>query len=125
NFGTPDEWLSAKGEPIGGYQENRLGRINTKADVVFAFFGYNESFAGEAGLPMFKQQLGEWIAHTLAQKYNGKSAPRVVLFSPIAHEDLHNPDLPDGRENNQRLELYTQAMADVAAAQKVTFVDLF
>src|SRR5947207_690783 len=33
NFGTPDEWLT---------------RCNT--DVVFAFFGYNESFAGEKGL---------------------------------------------------------------------------
>ena len=30
-----------------------------------------------------------------------------------------NPDLPDGKENNQRLALYTQAMGEVAAAQKV------
>src|SRR4026209_1702192 len=111
NFGTPDEWLSGKGEPIGGLEENRLAGANTRADVVFAFFGYNESYAGEAGLEAFKQQLGEWITHTLAQKYNGKTAPRVVLFSPIAHEDLHNPDLPDGRENNTRLETYTLAMA--------------
>lgn len=125
NFGTPDEWLSAQAEPIGGYEENRLQGANTKADVVFAFFGYNESFAGEAGVAGFKQQLADWIKHTLAQKYNGKSAPRVVLFSPIAHEDLGNPDLPDGRENNQRLDLYTRAMAEVAQAQGVTFVDLF
>jgi len=96
NFGTPDEWLSGKGEAIGGYQENRLAGTNTKADVIFAFFGYNESYAGEAGLTAFKQQLDEWITHTLGQKYNGKSAPRIVLFSPIAHENLHNPDLPDG-----------------------------
>ena len=66
-----------------------------------------------------------WITHTLAQKYNGKTAPRLVLFSPIAHEDLRNPDLPDGRENNARLELYTLAMAQVAAARGVRFVDLF
>ncbi len=48
-----------------------------------------------------------------------------MLFSPIAHEDLGNPDLPDGKENNQRLALYTQAMAEVARAGDVTFVDLF
>src|ERR671921_198095 len=125
NFGTPDEWLSGAAAPIGGYQENRFAGTNTKADVVFAFFGYNESYAGQAGVAAFKQQLGDWIAHTLAQKYNGKSAPRIVLFSPIAHEDLHNPDLPDGRENNVRLALYTRAMADVAGARGVTFVDLF
>lgn len=125
NFGTPDEWLSGKGDPIGGYQENRLAGTNTKADVIFAFFGYNESYAGQDGLATFKQQLGEWIDHTLAQKYNGKSAPRVVLFSPIAHEDLHNPDLPDGKDNNTRLELYTKAMAEVAQAKGIRFVDLF
>ncbi len=125
NFGTPDEWLSGKGDAIGGYQENRLAGTNTKADVIFAFFGYNESYAGQEGLPAFRQQLGDWIDHTLAQKYNGKSAPRVVLFSPIAHEDLHNPDLPDGRENNVRLELYTKAMGEVAQAKGVKFVDLF
>jgi len=69
--------------------------------------------------------LGNWIAHALSQKYNGRSAPRIVLFSPIAHEDLHNPDLPDGKDNNQRLALYTRAMSDVAAAKGVRFVDLF
>jgi glucose/arabinose dehydrogenase/azurin/lysophospholipase L1-like esterase len=125
NFGTPDEWLSGNAEAIGGYQENRLKGTNTKADVIFAFFGYNESYAGDAGLPAFRKQLDDWIAHTLAQKYNGKSAPKIVLFSPIAHQDLHNPDLPDGRENNARLEMYTLAMSQVAAARDVRFVDLF
>ena len=125
NFGTPDEWLSGKGEPIGGYQENRFEGTNTRADVIFAFFGYSESHAGKAGLDGFKQQLAEWLTHTLAQRYNGKTAPRIVLFSPIAHEDLGSPDLPDGRENNERLELYTRAMGEVAKAHGVTFVDLF
>jgi glucose/arabinose dehydrogenase/lysophospholipase L1-like esterase len=125
NFGTPDEWLSGKGAPIGGYDENRFEHTDTQADVVFAFFGYNESYAGEAGLPAFRQALEGWIDHTLAQKYNGTSAPRVVLFSPIAHEDLGDPNLPDGKENNARLALYTKAMGDVAAARQVTFVDLY
>ena len=93
--------------------------------MVFAFFGYNESYGGDAGLPAFRKQLDDWITHTLAQKYNGKTAPRIVLFSPIAHEDLRNPDLPDGKENNARLEMYTLAMSQVAAARGVRFVDLF
>jgi putative membrane-bound dehydrogenase-like protein len=125
NFGTPDEWLRGHAAPIGGYQDNRLDGAHTKADVIFAFFGYNESYAGQDGLTAFQQALGDWIAHTLEQKYNGKSAPRLVIFSPIAHENLRNPDLPDGLENNKRLKLYTQAMADVAKAHGVTFVDLF
>jgi hypothetical protein len=105
NFGTPDEWLGGRAEPIGGYNENRFEGTNTRADVIFAFFGYNESYAGQAGLEAFKQQLGDWITHTLAQKYNGKTAPRLVLFSPLAHQDIGSPDLRDGREYNERLAL--------------------
>jgi putative membrane-bound dehydrogenase-like protein len=108
NFGSPDHWLSA-----------------TKADVVFAFFGYNESFAGEAGLARFKEDLEAFVKHTTTQKYSGKDKARLVLFSPIAHEDLHDRNLPDGSANNKRLALYTAAMAEVAAANNVPFVDLF
>jgi putative heme-binding domain-containing protein len=133
NFGSPDQWLAAK-QPIPepnrlttrkGLTDNRLERTNTRADVIFAFFGYNESFAGEAGLDKFKSDLEGFIKRTLAQKYNGKSAPRLVLFSPIAHEESHDRNLPDGKENNKRLALYTKAMAEVAAKNGVVFVDLF
>jgi putative heme-binding domain-containing protein len=133
NFGTPDQWLAGK-QPIPeprrlttrkGLTDNRLERTNTRADVVFAFFGYNESFAGAEGLDKFKKDLEGFIQHTLAQKYNGKSAPRLVLFSPIAHENLKDRNLPDGSENNKRLEMYTKAMAEVAQESAVVFVDLF
>jgi putative heme-binding domain-containing protein len=133
NFGTPDQWLAGN-QPIPepnrlttrkGLTDNRLERTNTRADVIFAFFGYNESFAGKAGLDKFKADLEGFIKHTLSQKYNGKSAPRLVLFSPIAHEDLHDRNLLEGKENNKRLELYTKAMAEVANKNGVVFVDLF
>jgi putative heme-binding domain-containing protein len=108
DFGSPDHWLS-----------------KCQADVIFAFFGYNESFAGRDGLEKFKKDLDAFVKSTLAQKYNGNSAPTLVLFSPIAHENLHSPDLPDGAENNERIKLYTGIMAEVAAANNVRFVDLF
>jgi putative heme-binding domain-containing protein len=107
-FGSPDEWLT-----------------KTKADVVFAFFGFNESFAGDEGLPKFKQDLDGFIKHTLAQKYNGQSPPKLVLFSPIAHENFQDPNLPHGWEENIRLRLYTEAMTEVAKTNGVIFVDLF
>jgi putative heme-binding domain-containing protein len=133
SFGTPDEWLAGSApvpEPgrlttRKGVRDNRFETTNTRADVVFAFFGYNESHAGAAGLDKFKADLKNFIKHTLAQKYNGKTAPRLVLFSPIAHEHLPDRNLPDGKDNNRRLEMYTKAMAEVAAAEGVTFVDLF
>lgn len=108
NFGSPDHWLT-----------------KTKTDVVFGFFGYNESFKGEAGLSQFKTDLANFIRHTRNQKYNGKSAARLVLFSPLAFENLHTPNLPNGYEHNKRLELYTDAMQQIAAKEKVPFVDLF
>jgi len=108
NFGSPDDWLS-----------------RAQADVIFAFFGYNESFAGAAGLPKFKQDLAGYIQNTLKHQYRSNATPRLVLFSPIAHENLHDPNLPDGTANNKNLKLYSEAIAEVARANKVVFVDLF
>lgn len=107
-FGSQDDWLQ-----------------RTNADIIFAFFGFNESFSGEAGLAQFKAALEKFIENKKTQTYNGKAAPQLVLFSPIAHEDLKDKNLPDGSENNRRLERYTQIMAEVAAAKNVVFVDLF
>ncbi|MBI2422284.1 MAG: c-type cytochrome [Candidatus Hydrogenedentes bacterium] len=106
NFMSADDYLS-----------------HVKADVIFAFFGYNESFDHDP--ESFKAELTQFIEETRAKQYNGKSAPRIVLFSPIAFEDLHTPNLPDGKENNLWLSIYTDAMARVAQAKGVTFVDLF
>ncbi|MGP0064413.1 MAG: SGNH/GDSL hydrolase family protein, partial [Isosphaeraceae bacterium] len=108
DFGTPDQWLT-----------------RTKSDVVFAFFGYNESFAGKDGLEAFRNDLDAFVKHTLSRKYNGTSAPHLVLFSPIAMESPRGRDLPDASATNERLKLYTAAMAEVARAEGVTFVDLF
>lgn len=107
-FGSPDEHLTKQ-----------------KTDVVFAFFGFNESFAGKDGIEKFKQDLEGFVKRTLSEKYNGKRSPRLVLFSPIAHEDLGDANLPDGKDNNQRLAAYTQAMAEVAHTTGAAFVDLF
>jgi putative heme-binding domain-containing protein len=108
DFGTPDEWLT-----------------KTKTDVIFAFFGYNESFAGKEGLEGFKQDLDDFLQHTLAQKYNGKSAPRVVLFSPIAAEEPRSREVPQFAATNERLKLYTEAMAPIAKDHGVAFVNLY
>ncbi|MFM7974060.1 MAG: PVC-type heme-binding CxxCH protein, partial [Pirellula sp.] len=108
NFGSPDEWLT-----------------KVKANVVFCFFGYNEALKGPGALEGFKKDLAETIDGMLAQKYDGQSPPRLVFFSPIAHEDLKDPNLPNGEENNAKLALYTQAMRDVCENKNVLFVDIF
>ena len=108
NFGSSDDWLK-----------------RVQADVVWAFFGYNESFAGAAGLDKFKTDLGAFIKHTTGQNYSGKGSARVVLFSPIAAEPSNDPNRPKTEPLNANLKLYTAAMAEVAKANNVPFVDLF
>jgi putative heme-binding domain-containing protein len=107
-FGSPDEHLT-----------------RNKTDVIFSFFGYNEAYAGAPGLEGFEKDLQEFIDHARRQRYNGKTPPRLVLFSPIAHENLRDRNLPDGSANNKNLELYTAAMRGVAQRMHVPFVDLF
>jgi glucose/arabinose dehydrogenase/azurin len=108
SFGSADEWLR-----------------RMKADVIFAFFGFNESFHGAAGLAQFKADLDKFLKETAAKNYSGKAAPRVVLFSPIANERHLDPNLPDPNANNANLGEYTAAMKEVAEANGVPFVDLF
>ena len=96
---------------------------HVRADVIFAFFGYNESFGQDP--QTFKDELVAFIDETREKKYNGESAPRIVLFSPIAYEDFDSPNLPDGTTINRWLSTYTDAMASVARRKKVPFVDLF
>ena len=108
NFGEPDQHLA-----------------HSKASVVLYFFGYNESFAGDAGLQAFTDNMQRLVEQTQAQQYNGSGPPRIVLVSPIAFEDTGRPHLPDGRAHNQRLATYTAALAAVAEKTGVGFVDLF
>src|SRR5258708_27610146 len=108
NFGSRDEWLT-----------------KTKADVILAFYGFNESFKGQPGLDKFKQDLDKFVKDTKGKDYSGKGAPRLVLFSPIANEKLNDPNLPDPTSNNENLRQYASAMADVAKANNVQFVDLY
>jgi glucose/arabinose dehydrogenase len=108
-----------------GFADHGHTLHDEKPDILIAAFGFNESFAGPEGLGKFKGDLEKFVRESTATKYNGKAAPRLVLLSPIAHEDLGDPDKPDGRANNARIALYTQAMAEVAMDRGVVFVDLF
>jgi len=94
------------------------------ATVILAYWGFNESFRGPAGLEDFRKNMDAYVKTTLAANY-GAGAPRLVLLSPIAHENLKDANFPDGSVNNQNLQLYSAIMAEVAAANKVQFVDLY
>jgi putative membrane-bound dehydrogenase-like protein len=96
---------------------------HVQPDVVFAFFGYNESF--ENNPADHQKKLVEFVKYVRGTKPNGKTFPRIVLFSPIAHEDTKNPNVPSGSEHNPQLEAYTKATEAAAKEAGVGFVDLF
>lgn len=109
HFAYPDEWLTT-----------------LATDVIMAFFGFNESFDGPEGLQKFKDELHSFIIHTRYQKYNGESAPKLILVSPIAFENLSSQmDLPNGKKENQNLRMYTKAMREIAAQEHIPFIDAF
>ena len=108
----------SKGFPTAGDYLSLSG-----ADVIFAMFGYNESFDDDPD--QFGEALTAWVDSSQAKNYSGNGPPRIVLFSPIAHEDLNNPNFPDGSENNVRLEAYSETIRAVAEAKNVPFVDLY
>ena len=98
---------------------------HVKADVIFAMFGYNESFSGPQAADSHKKLLIDFVAKLRSYKPNGEEFPRIVLFSPIAFEDLKDRNLPRGKAHNKNLSAFAQATKDAAREAGVAYVDLF
>ncbi len=107
NFGTLDQHLQQQ-----------------KADIIFACFGLNEAFKGLDSLEQFKKQMMMFLSHLQKQRYNGRSAPKVILVSPIAHEKLGG-FLPNPAAHNKNLKQYTEGMRQIAKGLGIPFIDLF
>jgi putative heme-binding domain-containing protein len=97
--------------------------MREKADVIFAAFGFNESFAGDEGLQSFRDELRTMLQQLTSRAFNGTSAPQVVLVSPVANENIARVAAAD--LNNDRIQLYVDAMREVAAESHVGFADVF
>lgn len=124
NLGWSADTLTLQPRPLNfGDAATHLTR--QQADVIVAFFGLNESFEGEAGLERFSRDLDAYLAAHQGAHYNGTSAPKLVLVSPIAHERLPRLTQVDVDARNRALSAYTEAMRRGAASRGVVFVDLF
>ena len=116
----PDRYPRSKGfTPMGQYLQH------VKADVIFAMFGYNESFSGVQAADSHKKLLIDFVAKLRSYKPNGEEFPRIVLFSPIAFEDLKDRNLPRAKRHQQNLSAFAKATKDAAREAGVAYVDLF
>ena len=106
------------GTEADGFQHLKEHVLALKPTVLIVGYGMTDSFAGEAGLPRFKSGMNHLL------DVLGETRARVVLLSPIAHEDLGRP-LPDPTRHNEVLRLYSDAIREIAAERGAWFVDLF
>lgn len=89
-----------------------------KPTVIFVAYGLSESFAGPGGVDPFVAQLDRMLDML------SRTQARIVLLSPLRHEDLGRP-LPDPTDHNRDLRLYVDALAKVASRRSYDFVNLF
>ena len=123
-------YLAWSGDEVGlRPRPLNFGDIHThlaeqRADVIVAAFGMNESYRGEEGVADFRVTLGALLDSLTTRPYNGTAPARVVLLSPIPHEDVSRVPL-DPADHNEDLARYTAVMREEAARRGVRFVDLY
>ncbi|MBL6844312.1 MAG: HEAT repeat domain-containing protein [Verrucomicrobiae bacterium] len=93
-----------------------------QADVIFAAFGFNESFDGEGGTEAFRNSLREFSSRLQSLAFNGRTGPEIILVSPIACENIKGVSADD--MNHERLLAYTQVMEEVAGELNIGFANV-
>jgi lysophospholipase L1-like esterase len=104
--------------PEAGFEQLRQQILAARPTVVIVGYGMADSFAGEAGLPVFEQGLAKLLNVIDSTK------ARVAFLSPVAHAVLGRP-LPDPAGHNRDLALYRDVIRKVADQRSALFVDLF
>jgi hypothetical protein len=122
DLGWPADEVALRPRPLN-FGDIHQHLTEQKADVVLLFYGANESFQGKDGLEKFTQDYQRLITGILGHQYNGRSAPRLVLVSPIPQERL--PHEPDFGKRNADSSLYADAIKGLASANEVGYVDIF
>jgi lysophospholipase L1-like esterase len=106
------------GSVADGFRHLKEHVLALKPTVILVGYGLNESFEGPAGLPKFTLGLNT-LLDTL-----GQTKARMVLLTPLRHEDLGRP-LPDPTEHNKNLQLYNEVLRKTAAQRGLPVVDFF
>ncbi|QDU18541.1 PVC-type heme-binding CxxCH protein [Urbifossiella limnaea] len=120
-----DEVTTPPTRAVGHLDHGTTRLEDVKPDVVIACYGMNESFAGADGLAAFEDALNEFAGRVITTPFNGRAPPKLVLVSPIAHENTGRPGFPDGAAHTEVLKQYAEAVGRVAAKSGSVFVDLF
>ena len=98
--------------------------FEAKADVILACYGFNETwdYEGNQGITRFESNLTSFLKELQSKNYNNFSSPKIVLYSPLACEDI---TVPNTTTRNHLLSLYTNTMERVANSLGIPFVNLY
>jgi lysophospholipase L1-like esterase len=114
-------WGEAQGRFGGqaeGFRHLKEHVATLQPTVLLIGYGFNEAFAGPAGLPKFEAGL-DTLLDTLAA-----TKARMVLLGPQRQGDLGRP-LPDPTANNKNIALYRDSMRKIADKRGYPFIDLY
>jgi lysophospholipase L1-like esterase len=103
--------------PEAGYDALKKQVRDAKPTVLIVGYGMADSFDGEAGLSRFEEGLDALLEAV------APPGVRLVLLSPIPHENL-GPPLPDPAAHNRSLAQYSEAIRRVARKREARFVAL-
>ncbi len=123
NLGWGGDTLTVRDRPTN-FPSEKSTLSDHETDVIIACFGMGESFAGDAGIENFKNDLRAFIESHKGNQYNGHADVQLILVSPIAYENLGGLT-PNWKNRNLDLKTYTQVMWAVVKKAKLPFVDLY
>jgi hypothetical protein len=106
------------GKEVDGFKHLVEHVLAIKPTVLIVGYGMTDSFDGPQGVTRFREGMNRLLDAV------APSGARLLLLSPIAHEDLGRP-LPDPLPHNQNLRLYRDAIRDIAHERNGRFVDMF
>jgi len=102
--------------PAEGYKRLIEHVKAEKPTVIIVGYGANESFAGEQGLPKFKEQLKKLLDDLAVTK------ARFMLLAPFKLPKMP-PPMPDPTSANKNIDLYSNAIREEARRRRWLFVD--
>lgn len=117
NFAWPGDTAGTQLRPLN-YLPLDTQLAEFKPTVIFVCFGTSEAYGGAEQLERFRADLERYLDRLI------KTGAKVVVLTPPRHEQL-GPPWPDPAPHNANLEIYTQAMQDVAARKSCRCLDLF
>ena len=114
-------WADSRGifdAPRVGYNRMIKQLAELKPTLVVVAYGMNESYAGKAGLPKFRNQLRVLLDAV------AKTGSDVAVVSPHRFETPPAP-LPDATQSHPNLELYSAALQNESKERGYPFANLF